>query len=113
MARLVRLKPLVQRRLRALGVRRTSRSSAAIGATIASLAEAGKLPGVLDTASMVPPTTTAGVGARRHERQRRPALASSLLKELRDRGEHLQAHVHRRVGLTGAKIGASVVTCSP
>jgi hypothetical protein len=61
MARLVRLKPLVHRRLRALGVRRASRSSAAIGATIASLAEAGKLPGVLDTASMVPTTTTAFV----------------------------------------------------
>jgi hypothetical protein len=59
MARIVRLSPLFRRRLDALRVRGQER--AAVGATIAALAEAEHLPGVLDTSAMIPPTHEAFV----------------------------------------------------
>jgi hypothetical protein len=59
MARVVRLSPLFRRRLDALGVLGAER--AAVGATLASLAEAKHLPGVLDTSAAIPPTHRAYV----------------------------------------------------
>ncbi len=59
MARVVGLSPLFLRRFAAIGVRRGSPEAAAAGATIAALAEARELPGVLDTAAAMPPTARA------------------------------------------------------
>ncbi len=61
MARVVRLSPLFLGRLKGLGVRRGSPAAAAVGATIAALAESKRLPGLLDTSALVPPTTSAFV----------------------------------------------------
>ena len=61
MARLVRLTPLFLARRKALGIRSASPESAAVGATIASLAEAAHLPGALDTLAAIPPTSRAFV----------------------------------------------------
>ncbi len=56
MARTVRLTPRFIEGLRACGVTRGSEASAAVGATLAALAEASELPGLLDTEALIPPT---------------------------------------------------------
>jgi hypothetical protein len=61
MARIVRLSPLFHRRLEVFGARHGTPERAAVGATIAALAEARELPGLLDSAAMIPPTTHAFV----------------------------------------------------
>lgn len=59
MARRVRLTPRFLERLRACGVNRGSEASAAVGGTLAALAEAVALPGILDVEAAIPPTTQA------------------------------------------------------
>lgn len=61
MARVVRLSGTFRRRLDAIGVLPGSPERAAVGATLAVLAEAATLPGLLDTAALIPPTTQAYV----------------------------------------------------
>ena len=59
MARRIRLTPRFLERLRACGVERGSDSSAAVGATLSSLAESSELPGLLDVEAAIPPTLVA------------------------------------------------------
>ncbi len=61
MARVIRLTPLYRRRFEALGLRPRTPAAAAVGATIAALAEAATLPGLLDTRALIPPTSLAYV----------------------------------------------------
>ncbi len=61
MAHVVGLSPLFRRRLEAVGVRPGSPVQRAVAATIATLAEAERLPGLLDTLALVPPTGEAFV----------------------------------------------------
>ncbi len=61
MARVVRLTLRFRERMVACGVRRDSPESAAIGATLAHMAEAASLPGMLDAVAVIPPTGQAFV----------------------------------------------------
>ena len=61
MARVVKLTPRFAARLSAANVVRGSGVSQAIGATLAALAEAEHLPGLLDTIAAIPPTGRAFV----------------------------------------------------
>ena len=61
MARIVRLSPLFHRCLEAVGARKGTQERASVGATIAALAEAAELPGLLDTVALMPPTGQANV----------------------------------------------------
>ena len=60
-ARIVRLSPLFHRCLEAVGARKGTQERASVGATIAALAEAAELPGLLDTVALMPPTGQANV----------------------------------------------------
>lgn len=61
MARVVKLTPRFTARLQAANVVRGSDVSQAVGATLAALAEAEHLPGILDTLAALPPTGQAFV----------------------------------------------------
>lgn len=61
MARVPVVTPLFRARLDALGARPGTDVLRAVGATIAALAEAERLPGVLDTTASLPPTGKAYV----------------------------------------------------
>ena len=61
MARGIRLTPRFLERLRATGVPSGSEASAAVGATLSTLADAAALPGLSDLEAAVPPTGRAFV----------------------------------------------------